>query len=328
MNMWNKYPEIQKEMGLLEDYISKSTASRNRLLSDIVSELVHAGGKRLRPAFVIASAKFGKYSGKKILPIAGAFEILHTATLVHDDVIDRSKLRRGKVTVSEKYGTEMAIYTGDFLFTKAVLMLSGGIPVDKLEVVAKAIKTICEGEVDQYQERYNIDTSVMSYLKRISRKTAVLFSAACGLGAYLGKCSPAVVRRLTKFGFYYGMAFQIRDDLNDFLYDTDKTGKTVRNDIITGHVTLPMIYALRKQPRVRMLFAAMMAKKEEISAPELQQLFHDVESCGGIMDAADMLRKYIDKGRNILGSLPANPGKDLFYELIGLLDILNYRNEK
>ncbi|NLD48210.1 MAG: polyprenyl synthetase family protein, partial [Clostridiaceae bacterium] len=114
--LWSYYSEIKKELEEVEKYIIKSVASRNKMLAGVVDSVVRSGGKRLRPAFVIMSSKFGRYNAKKVIPIAAAIEILHTATLIHDDIIDKARIRRGKITVSEKYGADMAVYTGDYLF--------------------------------------------------------------------------------------------------------------------------------------------------------------------------------------------------------------------
>lgn len=314
--LWSEYPEISDELKLVEEYIKKNIASRNKFLFSIVSELVEAGGKRLRPALAIIASKFGKYDRKKILPAAGALEILHTATLVHDDIIDRSSLRRGKLTVAEKYGSDMAIYTGDFLFTKAVLMLSKGIAADRLDIIAKAIKIICEGEVDQYKDRFNINISVMSYLKRISRKTAILFSSACALGAYAGKCPPGIARKLAKFGLYYGMAFQIRDDLNDYLSDTGKEGKPVGNDIARGIITLPAIYALRNSEELRGVISKAFEKRDRLSTEDVLKIAKLVRNHGGIDFAKDTLYSYVKKGMEELKGLPDNNYKTLLEKLI------------
>ena len=314
--LWTEYTELNKEMKLVEEFIRKSVSSRNKLLSTIVNELIAAGGKRLRPAFVLMSAKFGKTDSKKIIRAAGALEILHTATLVHDDIIDRSEFRRGKITVSEKYGNEMAIYVGDFLFTKAVLMLSNGIPTEKLEIVARTIKVICEGEVDQYQDKFNVNTTSFSYLKRVSRKTAVLFGATCGLGASLAKCQVQIGKDLARFGLYYGMAFQIKDDLHDFLSDAGSVGKPVENDLVKGVVTLPVIYAKRKSVELAKLLSKALNKKDGLSPSDFKNVYTLVAENGGIEKTEIMLQRYIDRGLKILERLPENEYRDLFRKLI------------
>jgi heptaprenyl diphosphate synthase len=312
--MFAEYIEIQNEMSKIEDYIKKNISSRNKLLSSIVNELVKSGGKRTRPAFLIISSQFGKYNRKKSVSAAGAIEILHTATLVHDDIIDRSKFRRGKATISEKYGSEMAIYAGDFLFTKAVLMLSNGISVEKLDMVARAVKVICEGEVDQYQERYDLNISTFSYLKRITRKTAVLFAAACGLGAYLSKCQASIIKQLSRFGMYYGIAFQIRDDLNDFLSNRDSMGKTVGIDFVNGNITLPIIYS--KSPELSNILINFKNSDIEGEKENFDKVMKLVNDKGGIEKTKIMLEKYILKGVKILDNLPENKYRELFRKMI------------
>lgn len=318
--MWSKYPEIKEELIEVENYIKKSTKARNKLLDGIVSELLVAGGKRLRPAFVVMSSKFGKYERKKVVRMAAALEILHTATLVHDDIIDRAETRRGKATVSGKYGFDMAVYTGDFLFTKAVLAISKGVPVERLGEVARGIKAICEGEVDQYQQKNDIDTSVVSYLKRAGRKTAGLFAVSCGLGAFLAKCPLKVSRELTRFGYYYGMAFQIKDDLNDFVSDEKSSGKPVGKDILEGVITLPVIYAVKESNKVRNEISRFIRGKNNRSPEDLKHVLELIRQSGGMEHAKGLVKKYVGRGLRSLDKLPDNEYRNIMKELLLALD--------
>lgn len=317
--MWSKYPEIENELVLVEELIRKSISSRNKLLSQIVNELVQAGGKRLRPAFVLISAKIGRYDRKKALAMAGALEILHTATLVHDDIIDRSQLRRGRVTVSEKYGADMAVYTGDFLFTRAIQMLSKDISIDKLEVVAGSIKTICEGEVDQYQGRFNINTSVIAYLKRIQRKTAILFGAASAVGAQIGECPKSMAIKLGRFGLFYGMAFQIKDDINDFMSSEGSSGKPVEKDLREGVITLPIIYAIQNDSQLRTIVEESLQKGTSITTEDVMEICRLVREYKGVEEARKLQEKYIQKGLKELSALEDSAYKKIFAELIAEL---------
>lgn len=319
-DLWEDYPEIAEEMKAVEEFIKAGVTSRNSLLADIAGTLAGAGGKRLRPSFVVLSARFGKYDREKTLPLAGAVEVLHMATLVHDDVIDRAGMRRGKPTVSQKYGIDMAVYTGDFLFTKAVLMLSGNVQADRLDLVARAVKTICEGEVDQFQERYDIETSILSYLKRINKKTAILFAASCLLGAYSSECGEDTARSLARFGLCFGMAFQIKDDLLDFLSDFETTGKPVGSDLRGGVVTMPVIYALRSSRRLQELFKGYAGKKGRFSFDEYRLVNELVRESGGIESTAGMLRRYVDRGLKALERLPENDERSILRRLLQGLD--------
>jgi len=319
MDLWNKYPEIASELQLVEKTIRENVHSKNKLLNSITEELVASGGKRLRPAFVILSAKFGEYDANKVIKLAGAIEILHTATLVHDDVIDRSKLRRGKMTVSEKYGADMAIYTGDFLFTKAIMLLSGNVPLENLDALARGVKTICEGEVSQFQDKFNLDVSIFSYIKRISRKTAVMFGAACALGADLAKCSDDIKKNLVKFGLYYGIAFQIKDDLDNIISDVETSGKPVSSDFMEGIITLPVIYALRQNKDARDILEKLAGKRNGMTFDDVKTVTEIVKNSGGIDSSVKLLRKYVDRGINALKAIPDNPYKYIFYDLINSL---------
>jgi heptaprenyl diphosphate synthase len=314
--LWSKYPEIEKELQLVEEYVKKNIRSRNKLMDSIVHDLVEAGGKRLRPALVIIASKIGKYNRKKIIPMAGAFEILHTATLVHDDIIDHARHRRMRRTVYDRYGSDIAIYTGDFLFTKAVLMLSAGIPTDQLGIVAQAIKIMCEGEVDQYQDRFNLDISISAYLKRINRKTAVLFSAACASGGYLAKCPVKVIRSLSKFGSYYGMAFQIRDDLKDFLSDEKSEGKPVGHDILKGNFTLPTIYTINRNSEARKLVHELSSNQHEIDEAGLIKVYDLIRNQGGIEYTRNLLNRYIERGIDVLERIPNSEYRQILHKLL------------
>ncbi|HHW32216.1 MAG TPA: polyprenyl synthetase family protein [Clostridiaceae bacterium] len=317
--MWHKYPEIESELFKVEECIKNSITSRNKLLSHITSDVILSGGKRLRPAILILASKFGNYDSEKTIPAAGALEILHTATLIHDDIIDRAQLRRGKVTVSEKYGMDMAVYTGDFLLTKAVLMLSKSIPGDKLEIAARAVKNICEGEVDQFQDRFNVDISILSYIKRIGRKTAILFAAACAMGAYISGCSDEITRILAKFGMSYGIAFQIRDDINDFFSNEKKSGKPVGSDISKGIITIPIIYALKDITFNKKLLK-LLESDNNITQNEVLELAEYIRDCGAENASWKLLRKYVDRGLGLLSKLPDIEARSILEELIKQLD--------
>ena len=319
--MWEKYPEIGAELEQVEKYMISSSTSRNRLLSQITRDLAASGGKRLRPAFVILSAKFGRYDAEKIPPLAAAIEILHMATLVHDDIVDRATHRRGQPTVSEKYGVDMAVYTGDFLFTKAVLTLSRNVSAEKLDAIARAVKTICEGEADQLCERFDINVSFRSYLKRISKKTAILFGAACLLGADSSGCGDELSKKLARFGYYYGVAFQIRDDILDFLSNSDTTGKPVGNDLLKGVLTLPVIYTMAQSSALKDTFAKCAEGKYSLSMKDISDIKQLVNESGGIHSSEKILDVYIARGLKHLEKLPDNGYSRIFSELIAGLKL-------
>ena len=307
--MWEKHPEIQNDLMLVEETIRKNTYTKNIQLRGIISGLFQAGGKRLRPAFVIIASRFGKLKEtekSKVISVASAIEILHTATLVHDDIIDQSRIRRGHPTVFKTHGNNIALYIGDLLYTKAVLALSKDIPVERLEAIARAIKILCEGEIDQYLERGNLNTSILSYLKSIARKTAGLFGAACASGAYLSNCSTEVSKNFARFGFNFGMAFQIRDDLHDFLTDEQITGKPFGKDISEGVITLPLIFAMREDKRIIDIY----------KSADVERIVEMVKQTSALQKTQILLDKYVSRAEKHLLKLPDNKYLSLLEELL------------
>ncbi len=314
--MRSRYLQIENDLKLVEEHIQKAVKSRTHFLKDTTDRILKSGGKRLRPSLTLICAGFGEYDKVKAVPAASAIEILHTATLVHDDIIDSSKTRRGIPTVASEHGIELAVYTGDFLFTKAVMELSESIPHERLRMVASAVKSICEGEVDQFFSRFDTNISVSSYLKRVLRKTSLLFAAACMCGAYSCGCSEELSRKLGRYGMNFGAAFQIKDDLNDFILCEKASGKTVMNDINKGDITLPAIYAMRHNKRIKTLYEQL---KGDLTEHESQQIAIEIKNCvcktKGIEQASLLLRKYTQKCKDIAEKLPEHGPKEILREL-------------
>ncbi|HEY8803792.1 MAG TPA: polyprenyl synthetase family protein, partial [Clostridium sp.] len=242
---WENYPDIAKELENIKKIIKANIKSSEKEFDEAIFPLVDAGGKMLRPAFLLLAAKFGEYDSDKMHNLAAAIEMMHMATLIHDDVVDESKLRRGIETIQHKYSKEYAVYIGDFLFCQCFIMLSEvGYSTEILRDISKAISKICMGEIRQYNIRYARNTSLKKYIKIISGKTAALFAISFYAGSKESKCSEKTSKLLGRVGYYIGMAFQIIDDLLDYSGDTKKLGKSAQSDLIKGYYTLPLIYAM------------------------------------------------------------------------------------
>lgn len=304
----------------VEENLRNNVTSKNKLLVKAIADTVGAGGKRLRPAMVIVSSYFGKIRQGNLIQLASAIELLHTATLIHDDVLDNSPYRRNNETVYKKYGTDMAIYCGDFLYTKALLMLADIVPANKLTIAARAVKTICEGEVDQYRDKYVMNLSVPSYLKRISRKTAVLFSASCALGALCAKCNPRITNSLSKLGFYYGVMFQLIDDFRDYKSGDSEWGKPVYNDLSKGILTLPAIYACRDSKEIYERVQNYWNKKVNTNE-ELNSIISLICSSGGMEYTENYIKRYRQKALREIDKLPQSEARDILGDLINKLHI-------
>ena len=289
-------------MEAFEIYIKEQFPARKGFLQEISQLMMISGGKRLRPALVILSSMLGNYERQKAFAVAAAIETLHTATLVHDDIIDRAGARRGKESVYARHGVNLAVYSGDYLLVKAVKMLSeADIPTERLKDAAHAIELICLGEVDQFLGRKRIP-SFREYLRRIVRKTGILFAASCSLGALSAGRSEEEARLLARFGMYFGIAFQIRDDLIDL--ETVKAnegdaGKPTKHDLKEGIVTLPVVLAARHNVALRWQLNEYFSEGGDVT-----RIVMDILSAGGAKDARKIKQRYIEKGHRILGRFP------------------------
>ena len=312
--MWSKYPVINEELTAFEEYLETVLVSRSKFLTNASKDAVLSGGKRLRPAFTIIAALHGKYDREKVFPAAASVEILHAATLVHDDIIDNAKTRRGKETLSEKHNTNLAVYTGDYLLTKSLkLLIKTGLKPEKLDVLARAITLLCEGEVDQYLNKYSV-SSVYNYLKRILGKTGVLFSASLVLGAKTANLSDDITRHFGRFGLSFGAAFQIRDDLLDIFSDSTKEGKPVLNDLKEGIATLPVIMAVKNNPNILKEVNVFFDGHGDINS-----ILKSIKSSGGVRDTEKLKDRYKEKCRLYIEKIPYTPYTDAMSEIVNWL---------
>ena len=232
-----------------EDLAAVEAQLRNEIAADPpevagpMADLFGAGGKRIRPALVLLAARCGSYDRERAFPAAMAVEVTHAATLVHDDVIDRSPTRRGRPTVAASLGDEPAIVIGDFYFAKAYEYAARTSSPEVVVVLAEAVMKICAGEVRQQAIRYRYSTTVEEYMRRIEAKTATLLAACCDIGALLGGASDQERGALRQYGLSLGLAFQIADDVLDYTATEGEVGKPIGHDIIDGFATLPLMLA-------------------------------------------------------------------------------------
>ena len=244
-------PQILKNL-LADDMDQVDLVIRDRLRSDVVlirqvaDYIIGSGGKRLRPALVILSAGACGYAGRHHHELAAVVEFIHTATLLHDDVVDDSHMRRGRATANSTFGNAAAVLVGDFLYSRAFQMMVDVHNMRIMEVLADATNTIAEGEVMQLLHVHNADVTEQEYLRVIRSKTAMLFEAAGRLGAILAGVMPAQEKALADYGMHLGTAFQLVDDILDYSGDLAQTGKNLGDDLAEGKMTLPIIHAMRR----------------------------------------------------------------------------------
>ncbi|HEX74896.1 MAG TPA: polyprenyl synthetase family protein [Dehalococcoidia bacterium] len=248
MELSTIYQPIAEDLIKVEDKIRSVSKVDFRWLSELISYSLRGGGKGIRPAFVLLSGKFYNYNLDYLLPMATAVEVMHMATLVHDDAIDKSPLRRGRPTINELWGEDKAVLLGDYLFAKAGEFTTNTQNLRVVKLFTQTIMTISSGELNQALNAFNLEQTRQHYLQRISSKTASLFSLATESGAILGQAPQDSVVVLKEYGYNLGISFQIVDDILDFMGTQEELGKPIGSDLTQGTLTLPSIILLERYP--------------------------------------------------------------------------------
>lgn len=306
---WEDYPQIMEELETINRLMKKQIQTREKHIEESILPMVEGGGKMLRPAFLLLAAKFGNYHPEKMHNLAAVVEMLHLATLVHDDIIDKAKLRRGCETIQSKYGKEYAVYIGDFLFCQCLMMLSEyDYTMENMRDLSKAIARICMGEIKQYSLRYAQNINLRNYIRIISGKTAALFAMSFYVGAREAQCDEKLARLLGRIGYNVGMAFQIIDDLLDYRGDTALLGKSAQKDLKRGYYTLPLIYALEKdkEGEISKILASC-----SFSNREIEKIIQLVHKYGGLTRAQRVADRYTFKAYANIEKLPDCESKEV-----------------
>ncbi|MFK4568111.1 heptaprenyl diphosphate synthase [Enterococcus sp. UD-01] len=319
-DFWKKFPDIQQQLVETRDLIKQQVHVRNKEIEHALIELTSSGGKLLRPAFFFLFTQLGDkqlQDRKQLIKIAASIEILHMATLVHDDIIDDSPLRRGSVTVQARYGKDIAVYTGDLLFTEFFELLADTMNGSEfMHINATAMKRLLLGELDQMHTRYKRNMSVSDYLRSVNGKTAELFSLSCLEGAHFGYASPNVQRLAVRIGRHIGVAFQVYDDILDYTADSETLKKPVLEDIAQGVYTLPLIFAIRKAPE---RFAPYLDQRAELTPADATKTAQLVHELAGVEEAKNFAKKMTEKALLDIEKLPDCLGKKQLKQLTELL---------
>lgn len=300
-------------MSALDQLIRRKLDSDVVLIRSIADYIISGGGKRLRPALVLLTAGACGYSGPHRLDLAAVVEFIHTATLLHDDVVDQSELRRGRKTANTQFGNAASVLVGDFLYSRAFQMMVVAGSMRVMEVLAEATNTIAEGEVLQLMNTHNAEITEHEYFEVVRRKTAKLFQAAAQLGAILGGASAAVEQGLAKYGMHLGTAFQLIDDVLDYSGDAASFGKNIGDDLNEGKATLPLIFILQRgtQEQVDMVRAAI----QKGGRDEFAQVCAAIKASGALEYSRSAAYREAALARAAVDPLPDSAFKDSLLEL-------------
>jgi len=306
---------VEKDLNKLESSIDKLISTKIGFIKEIVNYIIKSGGKRVRPILVILSAKLCGYRGEKHIPFAAIIEFIHTATLLHDDVVDNARTRRGASTVNMVWGNEPSVLVGDFLYSRSFELISKEGNPEIMKIISQATTALSEGEILEVIKTANIDTTEKDYFEIIGNKTAILFSAACEIGAILGNVTPKQRGALKNFAYKLGIAFQLRDDILDYTSYDDVLGKRVGTDLKEGKITLPFIHALKSASEKEKLSVAKILKKHTISQKDFEWVSKLMEKYNGIGYATAATEKYLEGAKKHLDHFPASQYKGALLSL-------------
>jgi octaprenyl-diphosphate synthase len=305
---------IKAELGIFEEVFKGSVRSQVPLLDRIMGYVVRTRGKQMRPMFVILSARLFGEPGEATYRAASLVELLHTATLVHDDVVDGSPERRGFFSVFALWKSKVSVLVGDYLLAKGLLLALDNGDFEVLRIMSRAVKEMSEGELLQMEKSRFLDMDEASYYTIIRSKTASLLAAACAAGALSSTGDAAIAERMRELGEWVGMAFQIRDDLFD--YGSEDVGKPTGNDIREKKLTLPLIYTLSQassSTRRELLGIVRHANRDR---SKVDRVIREVQRSGGIDYARSVMTSYRDRALARLEEFPATPYRNALEELV------------
>lgn len=305
---------IKEELSVFEKKFEEAVKSNTPLLDRIMKFIIKRKGKQIRPMFVFLSAKLHGEVNEATYRAAALVELLHTATLVHDDVVDESLERRGFFSINAVWKNKIAVLVGDYLLSKGLLLSTSNDDFEHLHILSDAVKKMSEGELMQLEKSRKLNVSEDIYFEIIKNKTASLLSSACGVGAYSTSKDLNITNEMKSFGEKIGIAFQIKDDLFD--YGSDKIGKPTGNDIKEKKLTLPIIYTLNKVDKTTRRKLIYILKNENKTAAGIKFVIDKVTESGGLTYAEQKMENYRDEAIEILNRFNPGPVRDALEDLV------------
>lgn len=314
--MWMEYPELHEELKQVKAMMHASITIENKQIREAIWAVLESGGKMVRPAYLILFSMWNENRNKEeVHAVAAALELLHVATLLHDDVIDEADTRRGQETISARFGNRVAIYAGDYLLTVCYQLLSKySQDLAGIQIPTDGMMRVIEGELSQMEESYKTDVTVQDYLKRIDGKTAQLFMLSCMMGERFSEMGE--LERARHIGNSIGMAFQLLDDILDYEVSSSEFGKPVLEDVVQGIYTLPLIASL---PKCEKELLPLLEKKNQLTAPDRLAIQKLVVNAGGVETAKDFASKYTMKAIHQIEKLPEADVKPMLLKITSQL---------
>ncbi|MEH6944028.1 heptaprenyl diphosphate synthase component II [Bacillus sp. JJ722] len=292
---------LNGDLQTIEKELEVSIQAEDPLLQEACLHLLQAGGKRIRPVFVLLAAKFGDYDIDVIKKVAASLELIHMASLVHDDVIDEALTRRGAPTIQSKWNNRVAMYTGDYIFAQALELITTVKKPEAHQLLSKMMVELCLGEIEQIRDKYLFNQNLRTYFRRIKRKTALLIATSCQLGAIAAGADENIHKKLFRFGYYVGMSYQIIDDILDFTATEKTLGKPAGGDLKQGNITLPALIAMRDADLRKQIETVY----EEIDDNAMASIIDSIKKSGAIEQSIKMSDQYLQKAFKELEGLPS-----------------------
>lgn len=314
--MWMEYPELHEELKQVKTMMHASITIENKQIREAIWAVLESGGKMVRPAYLILFSMWNENRNKEeVHAVAAALELLHVATLLHDDVIDEADTRRGQETISARFGNRVAIYAGDYLLTVCYQLLSKySQDLAGIQLPTDGMMRVVEGELSQMEESYKTDVTIQDYLKRIDGKTAQLFMLSCMMGERFSGMGE--LERARHIGNSIGMAFQLLDDILDYEVSSSEFGKPVLEDVAQGIYTMPLIASL---PKCEKELLPLLEKKNQLTAPDRLAIQKLVVNAGGVETAKDFASKYTMKAIHQIEKLPEADVKSMLLKITSQL---------
>ena len=299
---------VKDDLASVNDVIRARLKSAVPLVDQIAEHIISGGGKRLRPMLVVLAGRACGHEGNAHIEAAAFIEFIHTATLLHDDVVDRSSMRRGRTTANELFGNQASVLVGDFLYSRAFQMMAALLSQPVMEIMADATNVIAEGEVLQLMNAHDPDTTQQRYLEVIYRKTARLFEAGAEVAAVLSASTPPIRKALAGYGKHLGTAYQLVDDVLDYRSNPTERGKNLGDDLAEGKPTLPLIHALKHGNETQR--AAIRLAIEKGGLAQLEPIVAAIEATGGLEYTAQLARDEAEHALVALEPLPRSAYKE------------------